>query len=296
MPVAYGLIEPAELHLPLLPAALEGRRVAHLTDLHISPRTAPSPRLLEQLARVRFDLLVLTGDYINETGDEPVAAEFLRTLCRTVRPAWGVFGVFGNHDTATLQRLAADPSLPVTWLDNRYVSLTAAPIDLFGVAGGFDRIPDSLAMMIPDAAANGATIPWTGVPTVASGERGRAHPGDATDAHAGPRRLRLLLTHEPAHVATAADLGVDIVLAGHTHGGHCRLPTGRAVINATDLPLRLSAGVMRHRDTLLAISRGLGGRRWPPRMFCPPHVPLYTLRRRPMPGRSCHGIELIQPW
>src|SRR5690606_9713096 len=109
--------------------------------------------------------------------------------------------------------------------------------------------------------------------------------------------LRLLLAHHPSVFPTAADLKVDIQFSGHTHGGQIRVPFKGALLNACDLPLSMSAGLLRHRDTLVCISRGLGEVGFPRhRLFCRPHAPVYTVRRGSMPGRYTEHLELLRSW
>jgi predicted MPP superfamily phosphohydrolase len=105
-----------------------------------------------------------------------------------------------------------------------------------------------------------------------------------------------MLSHMPHFLGHAADMGMHAVFAGHTHGGQIRLPTGHALVNSTDLPLHLTSGLLRHRDTLAAVSRGVGVTRFPLRLFCPAHVPIYNLRRGPMPGEASQGIVCVRMW
>lgn len=279
MPLRYGLIEPVDLGLPRLPTALEGLRIAHISDPHVRKPRPRHEKLLTQLTAMRLDLLVLTGDYMTVPGDEDVAFAFLKRLAGRVHPALGTFGVFGNHDSQELidRCLAELPA--VTWLinDARRVTHRDIPIDLLGLHTRHAGFPDAaaLAQAMRGLAQDGAVL---------------HRPDDAQ------RPIRLLLSHYPFTVAVASDLGADLVIAGHTHGGQLRLPGRRALVNSSPLPLPLTAGLLRHRDTLAIVSRGLGELKLPLRTFCPPHAPVYTLRKRSLPGLRTDETTGLWQW
>jgi len=267
MPVAYGLIEPRDLSLPHLPDRLIGRRIAHISDVHAWRPSHKWTRVANQLSGLRLDLVLYTGDYGHKQGHEDTAFAALKQFTDHLRPALGSFGVFGNHDNDALRQLARD--LPITWLTNRVVTLDAAPLELWGIDCQ-QQSTDVAELLLSH------------------------EPDNDVAPHARP--LRVCLSHFPHMLASAADMGCDLMFSGHTHGGHCRLPWGRAIVNCTDLPLRLTSGVLRHRNTLGAVSRGCGSGLMPPRLFAPPHVPVYTLRKGPMPGRFTDGIDNVHPW
>jgi predicted MPP superfamily phosphohydrolase len=78
----------------------------------------------------------------------------------------------------------------------------------------------------------------------------------------------------------AADVGVDLYLAGHTHGGQLRLPFFGALVTASIYGKRYEMGAYREGNTLLYVSRGLGmeGKGAPrARFLCPPEIVLFTL-------------------
>jgi hypothetical protein len=275
MPLAYGLTEPVDLAITRLPLALDRMRIAQVSDLHLVRRTKRLDRLIYQLAKMRLDLGVLTGDYIIRHRAADAALPYLEELTAAVKPALGWYGVFGNHDREdVIERLHG---LPVTWLDDEAVALEQKPIEIVGLrcAAG-RREPDPIA-----AALAVASLPTT---------------HDECD-----KRLRLVLSHRPDFLPLAADLGADLVLSGHTHGGQVRLPFNFPLFNSSDLPLHLSAGLMRHRDTLAVVCRGLGntdllGTPVRTRLFCPTHAPIYTLRRNTSPGMSCDDITSLWRW
>lgn len=269
------LITPVSLTLPGLPAGLEGLRIVHLSDLHVHRRRGRHRRIAQALEPLEFDLAVFTGDYITFSTHEDTAFEVISEICRAIRVKHGMFGVFGNHDTPNLHRLFQE--LPVHWLHDAAVQLSDVPLEILGFK--MDR------WSFPDPVATLADLPANGID------------GSAHDNHeAQTRPLRILLSHLPTYLPTAADLGVDLMLSGHTHGGQCRLPWRRAIVNSTDLPWRLTSGILRHRNTLCVVSRGLGEVWLPIRLFCPPHIPVYTLRRGALPGQPTEHIENVMPW
>ena len=268
-----GFIYRVNLNIPRLPVSLEGLRIAHLTDLHVTRPRRRFDRIRTLLANVRVDLIVMTGDYINREGDEEACTQVMTRLTDLLRPRLGIYGVYGNHDTPKLKERLA--KLPIHWLNNEMYWLDEAPVLLMGFAADTTRKPDSIAMLIGDGE-------HTGRPVVKGDQAGES--------------LRLLLSHYPHYLPVAADLDVDIMLTGHTHGGQCRLPGGRALTNGCDLPLRMSSGILRHRQTLAVVSRGLGEVRLPFRLFCPHQLPVYTLRRGPLPGRTIDYIETVRRW
>ncbi|MFP4144775.1 MAG: metallophosphoesterase [Phycisphaeraceae bacterium] len=268
MPFPPRLLDPVELSLPRLPGALEGLRIAHLSDLHLRRRSRWPRRLAAEFAHQPPDLVALTGDYMNLPGDEQLARDQLARLIDLLHPRLGTFGVFGNHDTQQLRDLADD--LPVHWLGDASTRLPDLPLLVMGMEMLFDREPDAAALAI---------------------ELARHDP-----APPGEPELRLMITHSPVSLATASDLRADLMLCGHTHGGQIRLPGKGALINSTDLPLDLTSGVLRHRETLAGVSRGIGFTGLVPRVLCRGHVPVYTLRRGNLAGRFCNVYENTCPW
>ena len=81
--------------------------------------------------------------------------------------------------------------------------------------------------------------------------------------------------HTPDLVETAAELGVDFYLAGHTHGGQIRLPWLGALMTAPKYGKQYEAGLYRIASTQLYVSRGIGmeGLGMPRvRFLCPPEI------------------------
>lgn len=231
--------------LPNLPEPFHGLRVVQLTDIHHGlyfPAAALS--LVVELAnKLEPDIVALTGDFVTRSRNyiEP-AAEMLGAL----RAREGVFAVLGNHDF----RVGADSIAAaldhhgVEVLRNRHVTLRRRG-QKFCLAG----IDDFLYRADLPRAVRG--IP-KGTPT-------------------------LLLSHNPSIIEDAAELGLSLVLSGHTHGGQVRLPFIGCLYGRSDEQMRFKKGRDSLGETQIYVSRGLGTVVLPVRYGCPSEIPHFVL-------------------
>lgn len=260
-PIPPSPIEPYDLPHSAVPPALDGLTILHLTDTHVRRHELNHPsfrRVLHALRETPVDLVALTGDYMTHPGNEPAAIAMLRALADSWTAPHGAFGVFGNHDSPLLMEQAR--RIPnITWLENRAIDLPNLPLRLIGAS----YQEDLLAAML--------------------------------DAPPRPSLFPLVLTHYPTEVFPAAELGLPIVLAGHTHGGQFRLSPRHIIHSASDIPGHLATGILRLRNTLVCVSRGLGEGFLDLRINCPQQIPLYTLRRgETLEGGDADGYRMLR--
>ncbi len=261
----FRLLTPVELASDRLPAALEGLRIVHLTDLHVRRPRRRHARLCAELAAAEYDLLIMTGDYMHHAGHEQAALTVVRGILDAARPRLGTVASFGNHDDKGLREPFVD--LPLRCLRNSAWAMPQLPLTLLGL----DYTPrarrgDLVAAMLDE-------------------------PDDDGD------RFRLLLAHEPMWLVAAADAGIDVMFAGHTHGGQLRLPGRTVIYNHVHWPLSFTSGVMQLGRTISVVSNGLG-EGWFDHMrsFCPPHAPLVTLRRSARPIAPSDNLRMLRAW
>lgn len=277
-----SLIDPLTLAMPRLPGDLAGLRILQISDIHARHPRRLFDRLLEQVAGCRHDLLVLTGDYMENEGDEPYAHQLMMQLIRAARPRLGRFGVFGNHDSHELRRRLR--WLEVHWLENQALALPDLPVTMLGLSCDVHERRNPQGDLIAALRQEPA-----------SGQEKATH-------------LRLLLTHIPNWLPAASDSGIDLMLSGHTHGGQLRLPLSMIRVGGLKLPgiwynatphwpAHLSSGLYRSRGTLGLITRGIGeayvdGLRF----FCPPHLPLIRLEHAVDAREPGADLRCVRAW
>jgi hypothetical protein len=241
-------IELVEIELALtgLPAAFDGYRVLHLTDLHLDAHAALPRRAAALVERAPADLCVLTGDYrYHVTGPIDAAVAGLARVVRNISARDGTYAVLGNHDTIAL--VPALEYLGVRVLANQTVSI----------------------------AREGETLHVTGIDDV--------HyfytDGAAEALRQAPDGFRLGLVHSPELVEHAAAAGIHLYLTGHTHGGQICLPGGVPVFTHSQGRRRHAAGLWRHGAMVGYTGRGVGVSGLPVRFNSRGEVTLITLRR-----------------
>ena len=108
-----------------------------------------------------------------------------------------------------------------------------------------------------------------------------------------PADFRLLLSHSPDQFPRAAAKGVDLVLAGHNHGGQVRLPVLGPILMPSRYSRHFDRGFFRAGRSLLHVSQGLGGKH-PIRYGCHPEITRLTLRAVPaatLPHARGHAVS-----
>jgi predicted MPP superfamily phosphohydrolase len=224
-----------------LPAALDGLRIALLTDVHHSS-TVPASLVHEavQLTRTaRPDLIVLGGDYVT-WGDRAYVDPVTEALAGLAAPH-GVFAVLGNHDDDRAMPAALSRHYAVLRDARTRLTIRGERVDLVGLRF------------------------WT------------RKPPDVARVLRGAGGFPMLLAHDPRRIADAAAQNIPLVLSGHTHGGQVALP-GLGALVTRKFPV--AEGLLHRGDTTLFVSRGIGTVYLPVRINCPPEVSLLTLRGR----------------
>jgi len=284
--LAYARWEAASYRLrrvtvPALPSSQSDLRILHLSDLHMTPSRHRLQDWVASLAELRPDLVVVTGDFLSHR--------------EAVDPV-----------LSALDPLLATPGAFVLGSNDYYAPRPINPFAYF--AGPSDLHPDRPELPWPDLVERLTSASWAHLPNAstaieAGGRvveiRGVDDPHIERDDYASvsgsPRDdadIAIGVAHAPylrVVDAMAAD-GVDLMLAGHTHGGQVRVPGLGALVTNCDLDRGRARGLSQHErplmefaphdrpDMWLHVSAGLGTSPYAPiRFACPPEATLLTL-------------------
>jgi predicted MPP superfamily phosphohydrolase len=274
-----------EIPVANLPSGLEGMKIVQISDIHLSGYMNRSDvrRAVEMANELAADLAVVTGDFI--TGASDPLADCIDEIKR-LRSPLGVWGCNGNHEIYAraedaAQSLFAAAGMKLLRYENTQLTFRGAQFNLLGVDYQRERSYNGhRVQMLADL----APLVRRDMPNI-------------------------LLSHNPNSFNRAAELGIELLLAGHTHGGQIqveildhRLSPARFI---TDYiagtyyrPLAMPASdkrALRGADNLasneipvsshaqpplsvLYVNRGLGTVGAPVRLGVPPEITLLTLR------------------
>lgn len=265
--------------VPVLPAGERPMRVLHLSDLHLSTDRRNLVRWVDGLAELEPDLVVTTGDNLSQAEALPMLYEAYSRLFSVP----GVF-VFGSNDY-----FAPNPVNPLKYLGiggdghRERRELPHQELRETLVERGWNDIEDVRVELTVD----GRRVEFRGTKDA---HLELDHYELVTGAPDPGAVLSVGVTHAPylrLLDAMAAD-DLDLILAGHTHGGQVCVPFYGALTTNCDLDAPRVKGLSSHtyqgRTSALHVSAGLGTSPYAPYRFaCRPEASLLTLvPRNPM--------------
>ena len=275
-----------EIPIPNLPAGLEGMKILQISDIHLSsymPRLQVR-RAVNMANDLGADVALVTGDFITGAGD-PIA-DCIDEVKR-LRAPLGVWGCNGNHEIYaraedTAQYLFAQAGMRLLRSENAQLTFQSASFNLIGVDYQRERTNGGRRVQLLQ----------------------QVEPLVRRDMP------NILMSHNPNAFNRAAELGIELTLAGHTHGGQIQVeildhrlsparfitdyvaglyqrpmfapaPNDRASSNGSAFETS-HGSLFPNRSSALAsiyVNRGLGTVGAPVRLGVPPEITLLTLRR-----------------
>jgi predicted MPP superfamily phosphohydrolase len=251
---AYGLlysrldieVTHRRIRLARLPKSFEGFRIAQLSDIHIGPFMPADEvrRCVTITNQLKANLVVMTGDYLS--WDPAPQGEVVQALAG-LRAPYGVFGSLGNHESLTdteesITRLFATQGIRILRQESAPIRLGGDTLNLIGLDDSItdDKVVEHLVM---------------------------------------PGTVNILLNHNPNDFDQAVELGIDLMLAGHTHGGQLSLEFLRRGLALIRLETPYVSGWYEKSGGQLYVNRGIGTTILPIRLGARPEITVLELSR-----------------
>jgi hypothetical protein len=235
------------LEVQRLDPALDRLSIVHLSDLHFTGRVGKGyfSEVVDLSNQFEADLVAITGDLV----DNPDCIDWIPDTLGRLQSRYGVYFVLGNHDLR---------------VDLRRLRGTLADAGLIDLGGRWVEIKINYERII----LAGNELPW--IPPAADLEH-------APKRSAGGGPLRIALAHSPDQLDWARAYDVDLMLAGHLHGGQIRFPGLGPLLSPSRNGVKYASGVFYDPPTIMHVSRGVSGE-LPLRMNCPPEMARVELR------------------
>ncbi len=248
----YSFFEPYRLEIThvtvptaKLPAGSRPIRIVHISDLHCDAKPLLEERAVSEIAALAPDIICFTGDAMNDQATLP-RFQAMMTKLADIAPT---FAVFGNWDE-TGWRGEVDYFAPNFDAYKNWDYDGWGRTDYYGPTGVQLLTGTPVRVLI-----DGQPVWIAGTPFYQFSSP--QHVARALTDIADDEPV-IFLHHYPSIILNLPGRGVDLCLSGHTHGGQLALPFYGALTTLTSTGKRFEAGLYKHEDTYLYVSRGLG--------------------------------------
>jgi hypothetical protein len=265
-------VQKVDVPIANLPKELDGLKIVQLSDIHIGD-FMPQDEVRRAVAMandLKPDLAVVTGDFVSDENDplEACIAELSK-----LRAPLGTWGCNGNHEIyagaeGASQQLFSQYGMRLLRQENTQLEFQGGKFNLIGVDYQRDHMT--------------------------SGPHGIMLQG--IEPLVRQDMPNVLLSHNPNSFKRAAELGIELSLAGHTHGGQVKFEIVDHSVSPARLITEFVAGLYdlpsgngaaqasvengsSGKKSFLYVNRGLGTFGMPVRIGVPPEITLLTLRK-----------------
>lgn len=241
-----------------IPSEFKDFTIVHISDLHNKQFGKNQKNIISKINKISPDIIVITGDLISSYSTNlDIAIDFINNAIK-VAP---IYYVNGNHES----RLPEDynslksqmKSAGVNILENSYSSISKenSKINIIGIN---DPSFDALRL-----------FEYTDEQIVSKNLEKLTNNSD---------EYTILLSHRPELFDTYCSYNINLVFAGHAHGGQIRLPFIGGVIapNQGFFP-QYTSGLYQKGNTNMIVSRGLGNSAFPFRINNRPEIVVVKL-------------------
>ncbi len=247
--IKNGLKQPhikiVEIKYPHLPKALDGYKIAHLSDLHLGSIKAKnwSKKIVNTVNSLKPDIILITGDLIDR-GASHIKESFYEL--KKLKAKDGVFAVTGNHEFYSSYQLFVKllKNTGIKRLKNECFKVNPY-LELIGMDD-----PELMAFL---------------------NEKIKL---DEITKNCSKESFKIFLYHRPENFDKAINCGINLQLSGHTHRGQI-FPIN-LIVSAV---YRYSYGLFKNSGAYIYTTSGISTWGPPMRLFSENELPLIILRR-----------------
>jgi uncharacterized protein len=232
------------LTFPNLPAAFNGFKILHLSDLHIDSIPGFASIINSRIKDLDFDICFLTGDYRKDLrGSFKHIMKPFNILSKCIKAPYGTFAVLGNHDTYLMAQYEKQSGLELLINESVEIGKDGQKILVTGTDDPFNFYTEQAMLSLETKGYD----------------------------------FKIALVHTSELAAVASANKYSLYLCGHTHGGQICLKEGFPLISHQFEGKQFNQGKWIIGEMTGYTSRGVGVSGIPIRFNCSAEVALITL-------------------
>lgn len=260
-------LENVSIAIKNLPAALEGVKIIHISDIHLGSMHGKQERIrkaVEMINKADADLILFTGDMVNNFSEE---AHGWEELFAEIKPGSGKYSILGNHDYGdywnwqTLEEKQQNMDRLFSIQEQMGFRLLANAWDTVNIRG------EKVGII---GVENWGLPPFSQHGDLKKSMQGLPDTG-----------FKILLSHNPTHWDEEVKNKTDIplTLSGHTHAMQFAFRIGNKRWSPSKLIYNKFWGLYRENGQALYVNSGFGYIGFPGRVGHRPEITLITLIR-----------------
>ncbi len=235
------------LKFPSLPAAFNGFRILHLSDLHIDSIPGLPTLIIDRIRDLQFDICLLTGDYRRDiSGSFSHILKPMKILSKYIQAPFGTFAVLGNHDTYLMAQYEQESGMELLINESVEIMKDDQKILITGTDDPFNFFTEPAVLCLETRGYD----------------------------------FKIAMVHTSELARAASENKYSLYLCGHTHGGQICLKEGVPLISHQFEGKQFNHGTWRMGNMIGYTSRGAGVSGIPVRFNCAPEVTVITILKQ----------------
>ena len=273
--IAYGIflgrynlnVEKRDLYFDSLPEQLNGFKIVQLSDIHLGSfgrNTFVIENTLRIVDEIRPDLLLFTGDFVNNFSEETIGFE---SYFKQFSARYGKFAIQGNHDYGDYS----------SWTDSISKTQNLKQIQASLTDAGFKLLLNQWTKItVKDTSLSLIGVENWGHPPFPQYANLDTAMKDIPDGS-----FKILMSHDPAHwdAIVVPQTDIPLTLSGHTHGAQFGIKIAGIEFCPIYFIQKHWGGLYNSDNQYLYVNRGLGTIGFPGRIEMRPEITVLTLYR-----------------